>query len=56
MRRTDDRSQRLRIADDYTQATFVCPACRLLGHPAHKPCIYVAEFVDVAWLMLRGFP
>ncbi|TXG97607.1 MAG: hypothetical protein E6R09_12530 [Rhodocyclaceae bacterium] len=28
MRRTDDRSQRLRTDDDYTQATYVCPACR----------------------------
>jgi hypothetical protein len=28
MRKTDHRSQRLKTADDYTQATFVCPACR----------------------------
>lgn len=28
MRKIDDRSQRLRTADDYTQATFVCPVCR----------------------------
>lgn len=27
MLKADERSQRLRTADDYTRATFVCPGC-----------------------------